>query len=132
MSNNAIGPRDLPRIAKALEGIGKTLERIEKQVRKPRPVIIRCKYNLNESDFERWAEKIESKNENLVCIPASAEVITDQPVKGRGVFIPDVTVEMIRNAPLEGIEELLNNGEMYNVPEPTEDNRSLPEGGGER
>ena len=78
--NNAIGPRDLSRIAKALDGIGKTLERIEKRVRKQRPVIIRCRYNLNERDFERWAEKIESTNENLVCIPASAEVVTEETV----------------------------------------------------
>lgn len=33
----------------------------------------------------------------------------------KGVFIPEVTVEMIRNAPLESIEELLNEGVMKDI-----------------
>lgn len=32
-----------------------------------------------------------------------------------GVFIPEVTVEMIRNASLESIEELLNEGVMKDI-----------------
>ena len=33
----------------------------------------------------------------------------------KGIFIPDITVEMIRKAPLEAIETLLVEGEMYDV-----------------
>ena len=32
-----------------------------------------------------------------------------------GVFIPNITVEMLRNAPLEGVEELMANGEMEDI-----------------
>ena len=37
----------------------------------------------------------------------------------KGVFIPDITVEMFRNASLEGIEELLASGEMEDVSLPS-------------
>lgn len=33
----------------------------------------------------------------------------------KGVFIQDVTVEMLRKAPLEGVEDLLANGMMKNA-----------------
>ena len=36
----------------------------------------------------------------------------------KGIFIPDITVEMIRKAPLEAIETLLVEGEMYDVDMP--------------
>lgn len=48
----------------------------------------------------------------------------------KGVFIPDITVEMFRNASLEGIEDLLANGEMEDIslpsaqPEPFDDGYS--------
>lgn len=32
-----------------------------------------------------------------------------------GIFIPDITVEMFRNASLESIEELFVSGEMQNI-----------------
>ena len=32
-----------------------------------------------------------------------------------GVFIPNITVEMLRNAPLEVVEELLASGEMKDI-----------------
>lgn len=36
----------------------------------------------------------------------------------KGIFIPDITVEMIRKAPLEAVETLLVEGEMYDVDMP--------------
>ena len=39
----------------------------------------------------------------------------------KGLFIPGITAEMFRNACLEGIEELMNEGEIYDIdyePEP--------------
>ncbi len=33
----------------------------------------------------------------------------------KGVFIPDITVEMLRNASLEGVEDLLASGEMEDI-----------------
>lgn len=35
-----------------------------------------------------------------------------------GVYIPYITVDMLRNAPLEAVEELLNSGVMIDVKEP--------------
>lgn len=80
-----------------------------------------CRHTLDVSHAKNFSQRDGAYFEN-------EEPQKDQPVKGLGVFIPGVTVEMIRMAPLEGIEELLNNGEMYNVPNPTEANRSLPAG----
>ena len=37
------------------------------------------------------------------------------PVSRDGVFIPNITVEMLRNAPLEGVEDLLASGEMKDI-----------------
>ena len=37
----------------------------------------------------------------------------------KGVFIPDITVEMFRNAPLEVVEELLAIGEMEDISLPS-------------
>lgn len=34
---------------------------------------------------------------------------------GKGMYIPEVTVEMFRTAPLEAVEELLADGVMYNL-----------------
>ena len=60
--------------------------------------------------------------------------VTDEVVKGlkqlppvqpenvpsrKGVFIPDITVEMFRNASLEGIEDLLASGEMEDISLPS-------------
>ena len=39
----------------------------------------------------------------------------------RGVFIPDVTVEMLKKVPLEAIEALLAEGEMYDAEIPAPD-----------
>lgn len=36
----------------------------------------------------------------------------------KGIFIPDITVEMIRKAPLEAIETLLVEGEMHDMDMP--------------
>ena len=36
----------------------------------------------------------------------------------KGIFIPDITVEMFRNASLEGVETLLVEGEMHDVDMP--------------
>lgn len=33
----------------------------------------------------------------------------------KGIFIPDITVEMFRNASLEAVEELLVSGEMQDI-----------------
>ena len=37
----------------------------------------------------------------------------------KGVFIPDITVEMFRNASLEGVEDLLASGEMEDISLPS-------------
>ena len=37
------------------------------------------------------------------------------PKKGTGIYIPDITVEMFRNAHLEFVEELLAEGEMVDI-----------------
>ena len=37
----------------------------------------------------------------------------------KGVFIPDITVEMLRNAPLEGVEDLMASGEMEDISLPS-------------
>ena len=37
----------------------------------------------------------------------------------KGVFIPDITVEMFRNASLEGVEELMTSGEMEDISLPS-------------
>lgn len=37
----------------------------------------------------------------------------------KGVFIPDITVEMFRNASLEGVENLLASGEMEDISLPS-------------
>ena len=37
----------------------------------------------------------------------------------KGVFIPDITVEMFRNASLEGVEELMASGEMEDISLPS-------------
>lgn len=34
---------------------------------------------------------------------------------GKGMFMPEVTVEMFRNAPLEAVEELMADGEVFDV-----------------
>ncbi len=36
----------------------------------------------------------------------------------KGIFIPDITVKMLRRAPLEAVETLLVEGEMYDVDMP--------------
>ena len=33
----------------------------------------------------------------------------------KGIFIPEITVEMFRNACLESIEELMAEGEIYDI-----------------
>lgn len=38
----------------------------------------------------------------------------------KGLFIPDITVEMFRNGCLESIEELMARGEMYDIDYPSE------------
>lgn len=38
----------------------------------------------------------------------------------KGLFIPDITAEMFRNACLEGIEALMEKGEMYDIEYPLE------------
>lgn len=37
----------------------------------------------------------------------------------KGVFIPDITVEMFRNASLEGVEELMASGKMEDISLPS-------------
>lgn len=37
----------------------------------------------------------------------------------KGVFIPDITVEMLRNASLEGVGELMASGEMEDISLPS-------------
>lgn len=37
----------------------------------------------------------------------------------KGIFIPDITVEMFRNASLEGVEELMTSGEMEDISLPS-------------
>ena len=37
----------------------------------------------------------------------------------KGVFIPDITVEMLRNVTLEGVEDLLASGEMEDISLPS-------------
>ena len=44
---------------------------------------------------------------------------TIKPSGDSGVFIPDISVEQLRNAPLEGVEELLAEGVMRDVLEPS-------------
>ena len=39
----------------------------------------------------------------------------------KGIFIPDITVDMFRNASLEAVEELLVSGEMRDIDAPTID-----------
>lgn len=47
----------------------------------------------------------------------------------KGIFIPDITVEMIRKASLEAIETLLVEGEMYDVDMPKYGEISVEENG---
>ena len=46
----------------------------------------------------------------------------------KGVFIPDITVEMFRNASLEGVEGLLESGEMEDISLPPAQPKSYREG----
>lgn len=34
---------------------------------------------------------------------------------GKGMFMPEITVEMFRNASLEAVEELINSGEVFDI-----------------
>ena len=45
----------------------------------------------------------------------------------KGIFIPDITVEMFRNASLEAVEELLVSGEMQDIILPSADPKSKQE-----
>ena len=51
-------------------------------------------------------------------ISRQAEIDTLQPEGRKGVFIPDITVEMFRNASLESVEELMVSGEMKDIVSP--------------
>ena len=56
------------------------------------------------------------------CIQTLKELPSAQPENvpsRKGVFIPDITVEMFRNASLEGIEDLLASGEMEDISLPS-------------
>ena len=63
--------------------------------------------------------------EHDYCFPCKKilERIDNQPAaqpEGRsGVFIPDITVEMFRNASLEGVEDLMASGEMEDISLPS-------------
>ena len=46
-------------------------------------------------------------------------MIERQVPSRKGVFIPDITVEMFRNASLEGVEELMASGEMEDISLPS-------------
>lgn len=69
-------------------------------------------------EFKAWLErlhwhvlecdKLARKLEALECKD------TDVPSR-KGVFIPDITVEMLRNASLEGVEDLMTSGEMEDI-----------------
>lgn len=63
--------------------------------------------------------------EHDYCFPCKKilERIDNQPAaqpEGRsGVFIPDITVEMFRNASLEGVEDFMTSGEMEDISLPS-------------
>lgn len=54
----------------------------------------------------------ERAREALELLPSA------QPEGRKGVFIPDITVEMFRNASLESVEELMVSGEMKDIVSP--------------
>lgn len=70
--SNAIGPRDMARIAKALEGIGKELEKIRKNYERE-PRFIKCSALLSQSDFEKLRAELMEQNENIVLLPPGTD-----------------------------------------------------------
>ena len=61
---------------------------------------------------------------NLICqLPSAQPVATDtnvgDTISRKGVFIPNITVEMFRNASLEGVEDLMASGEMEDISLPS-------------
>lgn len=70
--SNAIGPRDMAMIAKALVGIEKELERIRKRLdQKPR--FIKCSALMSRSDFEKIKAELKEQSENIVLLPPGTE-----------------------------------------------------------
>lgn len=70
--SNAIGPRDMARIAKALEGIGKELERIRKNIER-KPSFVKCSALMSRSDFEKIMADLKEQSENIVLLPPGTE-----------------------------------------------------------
>lgn len=76
-------------------------------------------------DRVRVTEYVESSY--VDCVDIEALKMAIEALKGKdinvssrkGVFIPDITVEMFRNASLEGVEELMANGEMEDISLPS-------------
>ena len=70
--SNAIGQRDMARIAKALEGIGKELEKIRKNIERE-PRFVKCSTLLSRSDFEKLRAELMEQNENIVLLPPGTD-----------------------------------------------------------
>jgi hypothetical protein len=72
-------------------------------------------------DRVRVTEYVESSY--VDCVDIEALKMAIEALKGKdtnvpsrkGVFIPYITVELFRNAPLAGVEELIANGEMEDI-----------------
>lgn len=63
-------------------------------------------------------EQVEALQMAIEALKAQDD--TDTNVSSRkGVFIPGITVEMFRNASLEGVEELMASGEMEDISLPS-------------
>ena len=69
---------------------------------------------------EAWEPQInEAAFEALeMAIKALEGEDTNVPSR-KGIFIPDITMEMFRNASLEGVEELMASGEMEDISLPS-------------
>lgn len=70
--SNVIGPRDMARIAKALERIGNELEKIRKNIERE-PRFVKCSALLSRSDFEKLREELMEQNENIVLLPPGTD-----------------------------------------------------------
>lgn len=69
----------------------------------------------------RAVEKLYITNSFKAITDLIDQAPTIEPSGDSGVFIPGISVEQLRNAPLEGVEELLAKGVMRDVLEPSGD-----------
>ena len=78
---------------------------------------------LDNAKDERGAVPMRLVRQAFDKLPTIQPVATDtnvgDTISRKGVFIPNITVEMFRNASLDGVEDLMASGEMEDISLPS-------------